>query len=417
MDRYVSRLVDSQVNEIFSIFPAIGLVGPRACGKTTTAMQCAPAIVRLDIEREAAMYRLDPDAALRRLSRPAVLDEWQEVPEVLGAVKRFVDATHDPKQFILTGSVRAELDVATWPATGRVTPVRIYPMTMREILGSGATSSTFTERVRQWAFDDISPDTTLDIEHYIDMALRGGYPAVTVEPRAVTMTQTHRQIWLEGYLDQVIHRDAQIVTDIRRPDALRRLVETIALNTAGTPSSTTLSSAAGLDSRTTNSYTGLLQRLMITSEVPAWTTNRLKRLTKAPKIYVDDSALAAAAVKVDTNDVLHDPELLGRLIDTFVAMQIRPETSASAKRINLFHLRNREGQEVDLIMELGPKSVVGVEIKAKAVPTRRDAKHLMWLKDQLGPAFHGGVVFHTGSAVAEIDERIIALPISALWSQ
>ncbi|MGH3941526.1 MAG: AAA family ATPase, partial [Pseudonocardiaceae bacterium] len=82
--------------------------------------QQARTIIRLDREREAEAFRSDPDAALRGLETPVLLDEWQEVPGVLGAVKRAVDAGCGPGSFILTGSVHAELDVAIWPGTGRV---------------------------------------------------------------------------------------------------------------------------------------------------------------------------------------------------------------------------------------------------------------------------------------------------------
>jgi len=105
--------------------PAVLLVGPRATGKATTARRLSASVVRLDRPAEAAAFSADPDAALSRLTEPVLLDEWQAVPDVLGAVERAVDDDPRPARFLLTGSVRADLDAATWPGTGRL--VRLGP--------------------------------------------------------------------------------------------------------------------------------------------------------------------------------------------------------------------------------------------------------------------------------------------------
>ena len=116
---YRQRLMDPLLAEMLSELPALLLVGPRATGKTTTAARHAKTIVRLDREAEAAAFRADPDAALRDLPEPVLLDEWQTTPEVLGAVKRAVDVDSRPGRYLLAGSVRADLETETWPGTGR----------------------------------------------------------------------------------------------------------------------------------------------------------------------------------------------------------------------------------------------------------------------------------------------------------
>ena len=92
MEAYVERLVDPWISEILGSAPAVMITGARASGKTTTALRHAASVVRLDNEREALPFRADPDAALRNRPEPVLLDEWQACPEVLGAVKRAVDA-------------------------------------------------------------------------------------------------------------------------------------------------------------------------------------------------------------------------------------------------------------------------------------------------------------------------------------
>lgn len=120
---YRPRIVDAVISERLEDFPAISIVGPRAAGKTTTAGRYARAVLRLDDPGEAAVVQANPDAALRDRPEPLLIDEWQEAPAVLGAVKRTVDADPRPGRFLLTGSVTAELRNPVWPATGRVVHV------------------------------------------------------------------------------------------------------------------------------------------------------------------------------------------------------------------------------------------------------------------------------------------------------
>ena len=142
---YAPRLVDHVLASLLPALPAVLVVGPRATGKTTTARRHAAEVVSLDRAAEAAPFRADPDAALRTVSEPALLDEWQLVPEVLGAVKRAVDAGSGGNRFILTGSVSAELDpsISHWPGTGRLVRLSLYGMSIREQLGAIERESFF----------------------------------------------------------------------------------------------------------------------------------------------------------------------------------------------------------------------------------------------------------------------------------
>ena len=114
---------------------------------------------------------------------------------------------------------------------------------------------------------------------------------------------------------------------------------------------------------------------------------------------------------------MNDGDLLGRLIDTFVTNQIRAEAVLDPLRPQLYHLRDRDGRhEVDLIADLGARGVIGLEIKAHSAPRLSDARHLKWLRDQLGDQFKAGALLHTGPAQFTLGDRIEAIPICALWS-
>lgn len=410
---YKTRLVDPLLDELLTQLSALMVVGPRAVGKTTTISRRAATVIRLDRDAEAAAFAADPDVALRGLTEPVLLDEWQEVPGVFGAVRRAVEADPRPNRFFLTGSVRAELENETWPGTGRLVRLRMYPMTVSEQLERADTPTFFDKLARG---TDLSvPGDAPDLRGYLELALGSGFPIATLQ-----LTGRPRRVWLESYLDDLLTHDVEQlegpVTKKRDPHRLRRYVEAYALNSAGVADHKTIYDAAQINKVTAAAYEKLLADLLIVEQVPAWTSNRLKRLVQQPKRYVIDPALITTALRVDQQGLIRDGDLLGRILDTFVASQLRPEVTVSTMQPRLHHIRTPQGRhEIDLVAELAGQSLIGLEVKAGAAPGLRDAKHLLWLRDALGNRFVAGVVLHTGPRLFELSEKIIAAPISVLW--
>jgi uncharacterized protein len=407
---YRERTVESLLPGLLGELPALLVVGPRATGKTTTASRYVATVVRLDRPGEAAAFRADPDAALRGLEEPVLLDEWQAVPQVLGAVKRAVDTDPHPGRYLLTGSVRADLEADTWPGTGRLVRLAMYGMTIREQLGRLG-PSPFLDRVA--GSDNLSaPPNPPDLRGYVELVLRSGFPEAALE-----LSDAARERWLDSYVDQLLTRDALQLERGRDPARLRRYFEAYALNSAGIVEEETLLEAAGINRKTANAYERLLTNLLVVEAIPSWTSNRLKRLILSPKRYVVDPALVAGMLRLDVNAVLRDGDLLGRLLDTFVAAQIRAELTVAATRPRLYHLRTEQGRhEIDLLGELAGREIVGIEVKAEAAPHRESARHLSWLRDQLVDRFRAGVILHTGLRTYGLGERIVAAPICTLWS-
>jgi predicted AAA+ superfamily ATPase len=406
---YRNRAVDPLILGLLRELPAVLIVGPRATGKTTTASRHAMTIVRLDRPGEAAAYRADPDAALRGLKEPVLLDEWQAAPEILGAVKRAVDADPRPGRYLLTGSVRAELDAETWPGTGRVVRVPMFGMTVGEQLGR--LGAPLFDRLAHGEDLKVASDPP-DLRGYLELALRSGFPEA-----ALSLSDAARERWIESYIDQLLTRDALQFQVSRDPARLRRYFEAYALNSAGVAEDKTLYEAAGTNRKTAAAYEQLLINLRVVEALPSWTSNRLKRLVLSPKRYVVDPALVAGILRLDVASILRDGDLLGRLLDTFVAAHLRAELTVADSRPRLYHLRQEQGRhEIDLLGELSAGHVLGIEVKADAAPGLDDARHLRWLRDKLGDRFTAGVVLHTGQRAYPLDERIVAAPICTLWA-
>ena len=261
---YRPRLIDDTLLGMLTELPALFLTGPRASGKTTTAVRHAAAVVRLDRSAEAVAFRADPDAALRGLAEPVLLDEWQVVPGVIGAVKRAVDDEPRPGRFIVTGSVRGDLQGDPWPGTGRLTRIPLCGMTVREQLGL-TTSEPFLDRVASGSDLRAAADGP-DLRGYVELLLRSGFP----EP-ALRFGAGARRRWLESYVEHLLTRDAEEIDGGRDPARLRRDLEAYALNTAGIVRDTTLLEAAGINRKTGTAYERLLANLLMVESIPAWT--------------------------------------------------------------------------------------------------------------------------------------------------
>lgn len=408
---YVPRLVDSLIETVFAALPAVMLVGPRAAGKTTTARRFGESIVRLDRPAVEEAVRIDPDAALDAYDEPTVIDEWQIVPEVLGAVKRTVDEDPTAGRFVLTGSTSADLTSAGWPATGRVVRLPLWGLAERELVGDAA-GRPFLSRLLDDGIEGVSvPRDVTDVRGYVERALRGGFPEV-----ARLASAKVRWTWLSSYVDQLVSRDVPQAGVVRDPVRLRRYLQAVAANTAGLPQHKLLYDAADIDRETGAAYDALLQCLFVTEHVPAWTSSRIGRFIRTPKRYLTEPALVGPLLGLDVRTVMRDADLLGRVIDTFVAAQLRSELAVCDEAPHLFHIRDANGRyEVDLLAETADGRLAAFEIKAHASPGPQAARHLRWLRDRLDDRFAIGVVFHTGPLMFPIEDRIIALPICSIW--
>ena len=409
MERYVPRLVDELLKEYLAELPAVMVVGPRACGKTTTAARRARTIIRLDSD-EAAAFHVSPDAALRGRAEPVLIDEWQMVPEVLRAVKRAVDTQRRPGRYLIAGSARSDAADRFWPGTGRIVMLRMHPLTVAE--QESRSVRPLVDRVAAGESLATASERPPDLRGYLERALRGGFP----EP-ALELGKHTARAWLESYADQVALRDARSYGVMPDAGRLQRYLQSYATNSATAANHKTLYDAAGVSRKTALGYDALLLDLMVVDELPAWSTNRLKRLSRTPKRYVIDSGLLGGILRVGIDDVMADSSLLGAMIETFVVAQLRAEAAVAQTRYRLAHLREQNGRhEVDVIAELGGGRIVGVEIKAAASVSRSDARHLTWLSEALAERFIGGVVLHTGRDTYQLADRIVAAPISTLWA-
>ncbi len=407
---YLARAADLVLTEMIEDHTAVLVVGPRATGKTTTCAALASSIVSLGDPKVAQAFAVDPSSVLAGLSSPILVDEWQEVPQSLQAIKLAVDHSSARGQFLVTGSVRGDIDTPTWPGTGRLVRLPMFGLTERELEGKTSTQSWFQQVID--AADAGRHRSNLTLRDYVKRALRSGFPEA-----ALAGSERGRERWLSSYVDQVITRDAASISPGRDPQRLRAYFTALALNSAGVVDDVTLWTSAGISKDTARAYDSLLQNLFMVDRFPAWTSNRLKRLTLASKRYLVDPGLFVGILGLTENEAVTNGDLLGRLIETFVVAQIRAEAALMSPAPRLHHLRTSEGRnEIDLIVEVGATDLVAIEIKATSTPDPGDAKHLRWFRRELGERVKATILLHTGQDTLHFEDGTVAVPISALWS-
>lgn len=392
MDAYLPRLVEPALHRALRAAPVVVLDGPRAAGKTTTARRLTTGEVLLP--RDLPLLAADAMAYLTTLEPPVLIDEWQLAGvELLWSIKLLVDEDPTPGRFVLTGSVEPATYGPTYPLTGRAVRVMMRPMGRAELGGRGA-DVTFLER----ALSDPTPARS-DPAASFDM----GWLAESGFPGARDLQDP--RLLLEAYAATVAQRAGDEGRDATR--LLRALRVLATLEGQAVPDQR-IWEAADINKLTWKAYDDLLQRVHLAVPLPAFESNRLKRLTTYPKRFLADTALALTLAQLDADVLRSDPRLAGGYLESFVVQQLRPQVDAVGAVLS--HVRTGAGErEVDTVVEHGER-ILGFEVKHAARPVPDDARGLAWLRDQWQERFTGGYVVHTGTEVYPLGERLWAVP-------
>ncbi len=320
---YRTRIVDGELRDRLAAIGAVVIEGPRACGKTSTARETAASEVLLDLDEDArGIAVLDP-ALLLDGAVPRLIDEWQLVPAIWNHVRRAVDDRQATGQFILTGSAVPTDDITRHTGAGRISRLRMRPMSLAE---SGDSSAAISLRALLGDATARATDSGHDLRRIAELICRGGWPRLIDQGvEAATVT-------LAGYLDDVCRVDAPRVDGHRRdPARLRRLLSALARNTATPVALTTLGAdAAGgdgpIDEKTVRSYLDVLERLMVIEHQPAWAPHlrsRARLRTTPSRHFVDPSLAAAAALGASPATIMRDLNLFGLLFESMVVRDLR----------------------------------------------------------------------------------------------
>ncbi|WP_250281157.1 MULTISPECIES: ATP-binding protein [unclassified Frankia] len=387
--------------------------GARQVGKSTLAQLVASA------SANTRMYFLD-DAAVRdaagtdptgfvRHDGLLLIDEIQRVPELLLGIKLAVDRDPRPGQFLLTGSARL-LGLRDLPDAlpGRSETIELWPLSQGEIHGA---PDSFIDTVFNQGPDTPAPESTLRRPDYVARALRGGYP------EAVRRTDTRRRgRFFDSYLADLIARDIRQVSEITRVTELRRLIGAVAACMAGLVVPQRLSRDLGIPASTVRRHLDALELIYVVRRIPAWSNNLTTRAVATPKTIMTDSGLAGHLTGMSLKRAAHPTAPVGQLLENFVIGELARQLTWAEEPVQLFHYRDRDGNEVDAVLERASGEIVGIEVKASETVRADDFRGLHQLARKAGDQFIAGYVMYTGAQPLPFGDRMHALPIETIWT-
>ncbi|WP_283137576.1 ATP-binding protein [Rhizohabitans arisaemae] len=411
----VPRIAESALRELVAAFRVVVLNGPRQSGKTTLLegfnRRAGGTFRTLDDEDTLTAAVEDPAAFVRQRPGPLIVDEIQRGGDrLLRAVKRATDTDRDRGRFILSGSARF-LTVPTLSESlaGRAAFLDLWPLAVVERAG---TEPDFPLRVAAGPQDLLAADSPWTREDYLRIIVEGGYPEPLYEA-----TPGHRGRWFRDYLTTIATRDIREFATVRHSEAVLRLLALLAARLGTTLSRSGLARAMELGWETTRNYLGYLEVVFLTGEVQAWSAGAGSRVTKAPKVFLTDTGLAAHLLGQTAGSLaVPGNRALGPLVETLVFTELTKLLSFHDVPPLLWHYRDRDQREVDFLLELPDGYVVAIEVKASTSPSYDSAKHLAWLRKRIGDRFALGLVLHLGPRSHSFGDRILALPVSALWN-
>lgn len=420
-EEYLSRHLMTELNEAVASARIVNLVGPRQVGKTTLVRDLFEhgRFITLDDAAVLSAIEADPEGQLASLMQdlgdaPLIIDEAQRSKTLALAIKRTVDASRRKGQFVLTGSsnVFTTTDVADSLA-GRMRTLKLWPLSVAEIKSAPA------NRLIDWAMQtapnlgQISEPEPFLRNDYIDLILAGGFP----ETRSLPLRA--RQRGYRDYIDAVVERDVADLTPVRKPDALRVLIDQMAARSGQEINTSQLAKLTKLQRITVDQYIDILVRLSMLTKLGAWTSGEARREIKNPKYHFVDSGIACALRRFTNTsfEVDHTPQALGGLLESFVVGELQRSLPLQNEDYRLYHWRSPDQREIDILID-GGNHLVMVEVKASASVSHDDFKHLKWFAHD-GPGRGRaciGIVFYFGREKLSFGNGNFALPVSALWS-
>ncbi|HLM85288.1 MAG TPA: ATP-binding protein [Solirubrobacteraceae bacterium] len=409
---FIDRHLRPTVVEALGEARAVCLLGARQAGKSTLARAIAsrehPAeYLTLDDEATRRSAREDPTGFIARISRSAVIDEVQRAPDLMLAIKERLDTSNERGQFLLAGSANLlTLPTIADALPGRVDYVHLWPFSQGELIGR---RESFIDRL----FAGEAP-------HIVDAEVgRGAYAARIVAggfSDAQHRSARGRARFFDGYISSMLGRDLQDVATVRDTENVNRLLRILAARSATLTSSRGVASELAVDHKTVATQTRVLENLFLVSRLQPWHVNLGSRQIKTSKIYMTDAGLLAHLMNLNADRLVREPEVAGSVFETFVAMELARQRDWADSPPALFHYRDKQQREVDVVLELGSGEVAGVEVKTAAGVQPRDFAGLRHLRDKLGTRFKAGVVLYTGKQTLSFGERLHAVPLCGLWA-
>ncbi len=380
---YLPRVVDKELSLRLDAFGATLIVGLKWCGKTTTGEQKAKSILRMQDPDRREAYLATAGAKPSLLlhgENPRLIDEWQVAPVLWDAVRTAVDQRQEEGLFILTGSTSVDNDKILHSGTGRISRMKMYPMSLfesRESSGKISLKALFDEPGLD--IDGILSDVTM--EGLIFAACRGGWPAALRRK-----SEAARLIIAKDYLNNICESDISTVDGVQRnPTWTNMILRSYARNLSTLAKKTNIfkdvsANADSMTAATMDSYLNALEKLFVIEDVDAWcpAIRSATTIRSGKKREFTDPSIAVAALGLTPRTLETDLKTFGFIFECLCIRDLKVYSQALGGTLSYYH--DRYDLEADAVLHLSDGRFALIEFKLGSREIEEGASHLLQIK-------------------------------------
>ncbi len=360
---YIDRMIEPVARKRLADNPALALLGPRQCGKSTLArhlLRIHPEAVYLDVELPSDRNKLNDPEAFLKLHRGKLvcIDEVQRVPDLFPVLRSLIDQNGVNGQYLILGSASRDLiRQSSETLAGRIAYLELTPFALSEVPG-------FLQQL--W--------------------LKGGFPRSFLAEEGVGIA------WRSDFIRSFLERDIPLLKSGIPPESVGRLLTMCAHNHGQLLNLEKLAGSMGVHAGTIRNYLDLLCGAFMMRRLPPFIANVKKRLVKAPKLYLRDTGILHALLNLPSMDDLFAHPIYGA---SWEGLVIENVLSSISNRAEYGFYRTSNGAEIDLVLQMGSRRV-GIECKASSAPTVTRG-------------------FWSAKEALELDETFIVAPVDSAY--
>ena len=402
------RLIENKVIDALTSSKVVLLTGPRQTGKTTLAEKIGRgqmSFLNLDNPTLLAAAKLDPIGFLEGKDR-VVIDEIQRAPALIETIKSIVDSDSRCGRFLLTGSTNLTTKpIVTDILADRLEAIQMFPLSQSEIHSGQGNFLDYA-----FGLEIFSMGKLLTSRDLVDLVVAGGYPEALDRK-----SQSRRNKWYLNYVDYIVHHDIPEFANTVYTSEIPKLLGLIAEFSGNLMNYSKIGSELVMSRGSIQKYIEILESMFLVSSLQPWTSNMLNRLLKSPKQHLLDTGLLTSVRNISADEIQSNRNLFGPILETFVVSELRKIATWSTQKYIFSHFRDRDGKEIDLIIENMQHQIVGIEVKSSTTVNVNDFNQLRRLAKFCGKKFLRGIVLYDGNHVASFGDKMVAVPLSCLW--
>lgn len=375
---YIKRTCDENLKLKLETFGAVHIIGPKWCGKTTTAKQFAKSYIEMQDPDKREMYletaKIKPSNLLIG-ENPRLIDEWQIAPNLWDAVRVSVDRRNESGLYILTGSNSIDKTSIMHTGTGRIDTLNMYPMSLFETGESNGSISLSALFRDEKALDD-GCQTELSIDELIFAACRGGWPSALFKN-----SDKSKLLVAQGYFDGLCREDISNIDGKTRDETvttllLRSYARNISTTAANTSILRDIRANTDIGETTFYEYVASLKKLFVIQDIEAWcpAIRSKSSIQSGNKREFVDPSLVVSALGVEPDYFNLDLKTFGFIFETLCIRDLKIYSNALGGRVSYY--RDRYGLEADCVLHLRDGKYALIEFKLGSSEIDEGAKHL-----------------------------------------